>query len=59
MRIEKAKNMLMQGMSVAETAEQLGYTNVYHFIRQFKQITGITPGKAARKTMIEPIKREE
>lgn len=59
MRIEKAKNMLMQGMSVAETAEQLGYANVYHFIRQFKQITGITPGKATRKTTIEPFKHEE
>lgn len=45
MRIEKAKNMLLQGESVAHTAEAMGYTNIYHFIRQFKQITGTTPGK--------------
>lgn len=45
MRVEKAKNMLLQGESVAHTAEAMGYTNIYHFIRQFKQITGSSPGK--------------
>lgn len=43
-RIEKAKTLLQSGASVASTAEQLGYSNVYHFIRQFKQVTGTTPG---------------
>ena len=44
-RVEKAKNMLSQGESVTNTAEKLGYTSIYHFIRQFRQITGITPGQ--------------
>lgn len=48
MRVEKAKNMLRQGESVAHTAESMGYANIYHFIRQFKQVTGITPGKIRR-----------
>lgn len=43
MRIEKAKQLMQEGMSVAEAAETLGYGNVYHFIRQFKQFTGVTP----------------
>lgn len=43
MRVEKAKQLLMEGMSVTETSEALGYGNIYHFIRQFKQITGVTP----------------
>lgn len=43
MRIEKAKMLLQNGSSVASAAEQLGYGSVYHFIRQFKQCTGITP----------------
>jgi len=45
MRVEKAKNMLLQGESVSRTAEAMGYANIYHFIRQFKQITGSSPGK--------------
>ena len=47
MWVEKAKNMLLQGECVAHTAEAMGYTNIYHFIRQFKQITGITPVRCA------------
>lgn len=43
MRIEKAKQLLQSGMSVTETSEALGYGTIYHFIRQFKQITGVTP----------------
>lgn len=45
MRVEKAKNMLSQGVSVAQTTELLGYGSTFHFIRQFKQETGITPGR--------------
>lgn len=48
MRIEKAKNMLSQGCSVIQAADALGYANVFHFIRQFKQIAGTTPGQYAK-----------
>ena len=43
--IEKAKNLLLRGESVAHTAELMGYANLFHFIRQFKQIAGVTPGQ--------------
>ena len=43
MRIEKAKMMLQSGTSVGDTSEQLGYSSIYHFIRQFREETGITP----------------
>lgn len=45
-RIENAKNYLSSGIySVEQTAELVGYKNTFHFIRQFKQVTGKTPGK--------------
>lgn len=49
-RIEKAKGYLVSGFfSVEETAYMLGYTNPFHFIRQFKQMQNMTPGEYAKK----------
>lgn len=47
MRIEKAKQMLTHGETISETAEQLGYSSIFHFIRQFRQFTGTTPKQYA------------
>ena len=45
-RIEHAKTLLMQGKYlIREIAEMTGYSNPYHFIRQFREQTGTTPGK--------------
>lgn len=45
-RMEHAKILMENGdVSVQDAAEIAGYTNVYHFIRSFKQHTGTTPGK--------------
>ena len=51
-RIDMAKTMLLMDEypSVAEVAERLGYQNQYHFIRQFKAVTGTTPGVYRKKT---------
>ncbi len=49
-KISTAKEYLIAtDMTVAEIAEVLGYSQVYHFIRQFRKNTGVTPG-AFRKT---------
>ena len=48
-RIERAKNLLEQNKyNNSEIAALTGYTNEYHFIRQFKKIEGITPGEYAK-----------
>ncbi len=45
-RIEHAKLLLLQGQyAIREIAEMVGYKNQYHFIRQFKDYTGSTPGR--------------
>lgn len=53
-RITAAQNQLLgSDKSVGEVAAGLGYSNVYHFIRQFDKVTGMTPG-AYRKKYLEP-----
>lgn len=48
-RIDHAKNLLTQSdCTVSEAASAVGYTNVYHFIRQFKKMCNVTPGVYSR-----------
>lgn len=43
-KMDKAKKMLsFSDLTVTEIAYRLGYGNVTHFLRQFKQETGVTP----------------
>jgi two-component system response regulator YesN len=45
-RIEKSKTLLRTpGMNIQDVAEQTGYTDVAHFSRTFKKLTGQTPGE--------------
>ena len=45
-KVEQAKSVLLmdRDATMISVAEKLGYKNQYHFIRQFKSVTGITPG---------------
>jgi len=42
-RITKAKQLLREGNSVAETQALTGYSSYEHFFRTFKKTTGMTP----------------
>ena len=45
-RIMHAKNLLRTGQyTMAQIAQECGFSNVYYFSRCFKQITGTTPAK--------------
>lgn len=45
-RVQQAKKHLMQGnMSILEVGEQSGFLSSQVFIKNFKKIEGITPGK--------------
>lgn len=42
-RIRKAKQLLLEAMTVEEVAERLGYASTHYFCRNFKTVTGLTP----------------
>ncbi len=45
LRIEEAKRLLEQGMSVKEAADQVGYDSLNNFYKYFKRYTGKTPAE--------------
>lgn len=48
MKIEAAKEMIRTGhMNFTQISEQLGYTSIHYFSRQFKKITDMTPSEYA------------
>ncbi|MCX5812487.1 MAG: AraC family transcriptional regulator [Proteobacteria bacterium] len=51
-RINYAKNLLSQRLTIAQTALEAGFTDQSHFTRRFKKIMGITPGQYCRNSNI-------
>lgn len=48
-RVERAQLLMRESpLSLKQIAETLGYTDVYFFHRQFKAVTGLTPGQWRR-----------
>ena len=48
LRMQLARELLGQNMSVAAVASQLGYESEASFARAFKRITGVSPGVVRR-----------
>ncbi len=49
LRINKAKEMLKSDYSkISVISEAVGYSNIYHFSKTFKQLTGVSPTEYAR-----------
>lgn len=52
-RLDRAKYLLANSETpVASVAEASGYRCEAHFMRQFKRLTGMTPGEYRRSTRI-------
>lgn len=51
-RIEAAKTIMLNSQSSVETALQLGFADQSHFIRSFKKLTGSTPYKFVKKSLL-------
>lgn len=48
-RIARATDALKQGLRVEEVCEQVGFQNLSHFSRTFKQFTGLSPKQYAKQ----------
>ncbi|MCU0569206.1 MAG: AraC family transcriptional regulator [Oculatellaceae cyanobacterium Prado106] len=54
-RVEKAKQLLQQGMEIAAVAIAVGLSDQSHLTRHFKQIVGITPGQYRKTIALHPL----
>ncbi len=52
-RIEKAKQLLLsdEGLTISEIADELNFTDVYHFSKTFKKYSGISPSQFIENEM--------
>lgn len=53
-RINKAKQFLLSGLTIEETALQAGFFDAFHFSKTFKNIVGITPKEYIVNELISP-----
>ena len=49
-RLAEAQKMLYEGMSIADTAQKCGFTNISHFTKTFRQKLGYTPSSFRKNT---------
>lgn len=47
-RVEQAKKLLLQGLTPAQVAAEVGFTDQSHLTRHFRAITGLTPARYGR-----------
>ncbi len=45
LKVIRARNLLLKGSSIADTAYESGFSDQSHMTREFKKIFGVTPGK--------------
>lgn len=58
-RIQKAKTLLYNKLSISETAYQCGFNDSNYFSRQFKRDTGVTPRAFRKDGLLSSIKHFE
>ena len=54
LRIERAKELLVEGRTIGEVAVAVGYLSANTFIRTFKKYEGVTPGQFGGRIITKP-----
>lgn len=49
-RVERAKDLLLQGLAIADIARSVGFVDQSHLTRHFKRLTGVTPKTLQQKS---------
>lgn len=50
LRIQHAQELVKEGVSIQKVSEYCGFTDVHHFSKTFKSVTGISPGRFRKDT---------
>lgn len=58
-RMQEATRFLMQGISVAETAERCGYSDAFLFSKMFKKVHGVSPANWKKQRENEKIEQKD
>ncbi len=55
LRIERAKQLLIEGLEIPEVSDRMGFENPFHFSRVFKQIAGLPPSQFRKRVTLAPL----
>lgn len=59
LKIEKAKELIRsQNVNFTQVADELGYSSIHYFSRQFKKVSGMTPSEYASSVKLISDRRE-
>ena len=50
LRVQQARKLLREGMSLPQVALEMGFADQSHFTRHFRHLVGVTPGQYAHST---------
>jgi AraC-like DNA-binding protein len=57
LQVERAKELMLQGVPLADVGRRVGFNSQSHFSTRFKQATGVTPARWLRQNAPAPRRR--